>query len=258
MKIKGNVVKLMAGVVFALALCLMRPGTAAAIGENQGPIQFTKGATYVGNETCVSCHEEQAKDYKISTHGRQQLKGVDGVAEGCEICHGPGSVHAENGGGKGNAIINPRKDPRICFTCHTDKKMDFSLPSHHPVLEGKMSCADCHELHGTDAVPTATSMETQNEVCFKCHKDQRGPFVFEHPALKDGCTSCHKVHGSVTDKLLVARDANLCLRCHSDVLFPGAIGAGGGHTSNVQTGACWSGGCHTQPHGSNFAKDLRY
>lgn len=258
MTVKGKISKFLAGIIFAVALCAWQPAPAAAIEANQGPLQFAKGATYVGNDTCASCHEDQIKEYKISSHGRQQLKGADGVAEGCEICHGPGSVHAENGGGKGNAIINPNKDPRICFTCHTDKKMDFRLPSHHPVLEGKMSCGDCHELHGPDAVPTATSMETENESCFKCHKDQRGPYVFEHPALKDGCTSCHKVHGSVNDKMLVARDANLCLRCHSDVRFPGNIGSGGGHASNVQRTTCWAGGCHVQPHGSNFAKDLRY
>ena len=128
---------------------------------------------------------------------------------------------------------------------------------HHPVLEGKMSCADCHNPHGEDVRPwSATSMQGVNEACFKCHKDQQGPFVWEHEALREGCTTCHKVHGSVNDKMLVARDSNLCLRCHTQVNFP-MIGKQA-HGSRLPQGSCFSGGCHTAVHGSNFDEHLRY
>ncbi|MBF0121842.1 MAG: hypothetical protein HQL21_00360 [Candidatus Omnitrophica bacterium] len=213
-----------------------------------------KGATYVGNETCASCHEDQVKNYKLSTHGRLQLKGVDGVAEGCEICHGPGSIHAESGGGKGVAIINPTKDPSICFSCHMEKKMEFNLPNHHPVLEGKMSCSDCHDPHG-DANPTATSMESVNDSCFKCHKDQQGPFLHEHPALREGCASCHKVHGSINEKLLISGQSNLCLKCHTQTNFP-TVGANS-HSSRLYQGNCWASGCHFDVHGSNYNDHFR-
>ena len=140
-----------------------------------------KGATFVGTETCATCHEKQDGEFRLSTHARIAVEGeTEGVAQGCEMCHGPGSIHAENGGGRGT-MINPRKKPEICFTCHMDKNMEFRLPYRHPVLEGKMSCADCHNLHGVDARPwTATSMDDANEVCFKCHTDKRGPFTWEH------------------------------------------------------------------------------
>ncbi|MBI3999121.1 MAG: hypothetical protein HY351_00755 [Candidatus Omnitrophica bacterium] len=173
------------------------------------------------------------------------------------MCHGPGSLHVDAGGGRGKHIVNPKKDPEACFTCHTDKKIEFRLPYHHPVLEGKMSCTDCHSAHGPEVRPwTATSMKDVNEACFKCHKEQRGPFVWEHEALGEGCTTCHKVHGSITDKMLIARDSNLCIRCHTQASFP-QIGKNN-HATRIPQGTCFSARCHTAVHGSNFDEHLRY
>src|SRR3989337_582676 len=112
-----------------------------------------------------------------------------------------------------------------------------------------------------DALPisrpwTATSMDDANEVCFKCHKDKRGPFTWEHQALRDGCTTCHKVHGSITDKMLVARDANLGLRCHVQTNFP-KMGSNYNHATYLPRGTCWSAGCHTAVHGSYFERYFR-
>ena len=219
-----------------------------------------KKAKYVGMDVCITCHEKEGKEYKLSTHARIFIKNDATGAEGCETCHGPGSIHVDNGGGLGT-MINPKKDPEICFTCHIDKKMQFRLPYHHPVLEGKMSCTDCHDAHGTDVLPwTATSENGVNEVCFKCHNDKRGPYIWAHDALKDGCSSCHQVHGSVNDKMLLARDLNLCLRCHATSGFPGmqAADGGSGHAGRFAEATCWSAGCHQAVHGSNFSKHLRY
>lgn len=215
-----------------------------------------KGAEFVGTETCASCHEEKVKKFQLSAHSRIEIDNDLGEPQGCETCHGPGSVHAENGGGKGT-MINPRKKPEVCFTCHLDKKAQFHLPYRHPVLEKKMSCADCHDLHGSDTRPwTATSLDGVNATCFQCHKDKRGPFVFEHEALREGCTVCHQVHGAIHDKMLVVRDSNLCLRCHAQVNFP-RIG-NSNHANRLSEGTCFSAGCHTAVHGSNFDDHLRY
>ena len=41
------------------------------------------------------------------------------------------------------------------------------------------------------------------EACLKCHIDKRGPFVYEHAAVRiDGCETCHMPHGSMNAKLL--------------------------------------------------------
>ncbi len=215
-------------------------------------------AEYVGAETCADCHEESVKEFRFSPHARVSIKGEGNEnVQGCEMCHGPGSLHVDAGGGKGVHIINPKNDPSACFKCHTEKKFDFNMPNHHPVIEGKMSCVDCHTPHGEEVRPwSATSLKDINEACFKCHKDQQGPFVFEHEAVREGCTTCHAVHGSLNEKMLVVRDGNLCLRCHTQANFP-TIGQGS-HAGRVPTGSCWSAGCHTGMHGSNFDDHLRY
>ena len=215
-------------------------------------------AEYVGIETCATCHTKQYQEFLHSTHARISIPGEDVKAQGCEMCHGPGSLHVAAGGGRGvGGIINPRKDPSTCFACHLDKKAEFRLPYHHPLMEGKMSCVDCHNPHGEDVRPwSATSMKDINEVCFRCHKEQRGPFAWEHEALREGCTTCHKVHGSIHEKMLLVRDNNLCLRCHTQVNFP-TIGKSS-HAGRLPQGTCFSAGCHTAVHGSNFDDHLRY
>ncbi len=213
-------------------------------------------AQFVGSETCAMCHDKEYKEYQLSTHSRIEVGSDTTEAQGCEMCHGPGSTHVDNGGGKGT-MINPKKNPEVCFSCHLDKKAEFHLPYRHPVLEGKMSCADCHNAHGSEVRPwSSTTLEDVNETCFKCHKDKRGPFVWEHEATREGCSSCHKVHGSINDKMLVIRDSNLCLRCHAQTNFP-TIGQSS-HASRLPQGTCFSAGCHTAVHGSNFDDHLRY
>jgi predicted CXXCH cytochrome family protein len=242
------------GTVFALFLA----GGMSSVQADQAHVnEMLKKAKYVGMDTCVMCHEKEGKEYKLSTHARIHIKDDTTGAQDCEICHGPGSIHADASGGTNN-IINPKRDPEICFTCHTDKRMQFRLPYHHPVLEGKMSCTDCHDPHGIDVMPwTATSENGVNDTCLKCHTDKRGPYIWEHDAMKEGCTSCHQVHGSVNDKMLIARDLNLCLRCHSTATNPGFYSHAtlGGRFGEA---TCWSAGCHQAIHGSNFSQHLRY
>src|SRR3989338_3263730 len=83
-------------------------------------------ADYVGTESCAACHQKEFKEFQQSTHARIAIPGEDVKAQGCEMCHGPGSLHVDAGGGKGvGGIINPRKDPSTCFECHLDKKAEF-------------------------------------------------------------------------------------------------------------------------------------
>lgn len=241
-----------------LALIFPAPLLLAKKSDGMTPAEMTalKGATYVGSETCGACHEKETKEFKLSTHKRVSIPGEGMEVQECEMCHGPASLHVDAGGGKKN-ILNPTKDAETCFQCHSDKKMEFRLPHHHPVLEGKMSCSDCHDPHGISVRPwSATTLKGTNEACFNCHKQHRGPFVFEHEAVREGCTTCHQVHGSMHAKMLVARDNNLCLRCHTQENFPN-IGKQS-HTTRMMQGTCFSAGCHTAVHGSNFDDHLRY
>ncbi|MDE3065951.1 MAG: hypothetical protein KGJ60_00225 [Verrucomicrobiota bacterium] len=180
---------------------------------------------------------------------------------GCESCHGPGSKHVESGGAA-RFIINPRRDPDACFRCHLQVRAAFELPDHHPVIEGRMSCMQCHDPHGGDIYKTSggLAMARRNETCAQCHREQTRPFVFEHPAVREGCTTCHDPHGSVNRMLLTQADDNLCLRCHAQTqAAPGRIYIGNvDHTALLQIGTCWSAGCHTAIHGSDVDPRLRY
>jgi len=226
------------------------------------------GATYAGSAACKECHETITRDFPTATHARLKAGGKNAENVGCESCHGPGSKHIAAGGGAGS-IINPRKSPETCFQCHLEVRAKFNLPHTHPVLSGKVTCVDCHNPHKGDAKKGGgTSMMSQNDVCFQCHTAQRGPFVFHHEAMRDGCTACHDPHGTINQRMLLQRNQSLCLKCHfqnqgsqagTATTAPGQLTIGTvNHTTFLTRGDCWSGGCHEAIHGSQTQQLLRY
>lgn len=217
------------------------------------------GASFIGTAECATCHQELVDMFGTATHARLMAHGTNAISAGCESCHGPGSLHAEAGGGSRN-IVNPGRSPQVCFQCHLDVRGKFNLPYHHPVLEGKMSCTECHDPHRGDATVGGTALESEQALCGKCHIAQAGPFVFEHEALREGCSSCHTVHGSVNNKLLTERNANLCLKCHFQrQTSPTTVLIGDvNHAAFLRRGTCWSGGCHEAVHGSQVSPSLRF
>lgn len=224
------------------------------------PPSAVVGATFVGSKECTQCHVNITRGFHDATHSRLMDPAAGDKSIGCEACHGPGSTHVESGG-KVGTIINPRRSPETCFQCHIDKRGEFSLPHTHPVLAGKVSCADCHDPHRGDAVKGAgAQLASMNETCFQCHAAQRGPFVFEHEAVREGCVTCHNPHGSVNEKMLKARNQALCLQCHFQQQTPaGQLLIGGtDHRALISRGTCWTAGCHEAVHGSHANSSLRF
>ncbi len=223
-----------------------------------------EGASFVGNQACRDCHTNIVRDFPMSAHARVHFPGAKLAGQtGCEACHGPGSLHITAGGGRQN-IINPGKDPAACLSCHLDIEMEFRLPHRHPVMEGRMNCVQCHDPHGRDIMKPAggLAMARVNQQCAGCHQEQSKLHVFEHEALREGCTACHRPHGSVNAKMLLERDMNLCLKCHAQTPGPGAVGdlyiGKVPHGAYLRQGTCWSAGCHSAVHGSNINPRLRY
>lgn len=221
------------------------------------------GARLVGNDQCYYCHTNYARSFQGSVHFRVHFdseKQPGGTS--CESCHGPGSRHVEAPRDRAGLIFNPGKDPQSCYNCHLDVHMQFRLPEHHPVPEGHMNCVQCHDPHGREIFKPAggLGMARLNEQCAQCHREQARSFVFEHEAMRDGCVTCHQPHGSIHAKLLTERDANLCLKCHAQVqTSPDEIWIGReNHKAYLRLGTCWSAGCHTAVHGSNFQPKLLY
>ena len=195
--------------------------------------QLSKASTKVVDDTCLTCHANAHPNFERSPHAKAGI--------GCTSCH---SVHNP---GQEEKLLKASQ-PKLCFQCHADVKASFNMPFHHKVPEGLVKCSDCHDTHGTFSANNVRSTADQNAVCVKCHTDVRGPFVFEHAAVKgSGCVSCHTPHGSQNARLLNMPYINtLCNQCHSPV-SAGTIHGMGAGSAAVQP--CTS--CHTRIHGSN-------
>ena len=59
-----------------------------------------------------------------------------------------------------------------------------------------------------------------NEVCYRCHAEKRGPFLWMHAPVAMNCLNCHLPHGSVNQHMLVINMPVLCQRCHIGTRHP--------------------------------------
>ncbi len=258
---------LLAIVTLALASIALLITSCSTTSRSVSEFPQVDGASFVGNKVCSECHTNYTRTFAMGPHARAHFRdaAVPGDGIGCESCHGPGSKHVAAPRDRAKLIVNPGKDPKACFQCHLETHAEFNLPQHHPLIEGKMNCVQCHDPHGADIFKPASglAMARVNESCGNCHREQTKPVVFEHEALREGCTVCHNPHGSTNKKMLVQQDANLCLRCHAQNqgIFAGTgkvfIGATD-HTQFLKRATCWTSGCHTAVHGSNVDVQLKY
>ena len=138
--------------------------------------------------------------WHASTHERY------GVA--CTDCHNP-HPHANvrqivninhYGVEQPKRLAMSVQEPEACYKCHQKMFAQNHLPSHHPIMEGKMVCSDCHDPHGQ--LEKNLKAETINQLCYKCHAEKTGPFAYPHPPVNENCDICHEPHGTVANNLL--------------------------------------------------------
>lgn len=215
--------------------------------------QFTKHGTTSAearNDACLSCHQKDAKrsHWAGSTHDSREVA--------CTSCH---RIHTEH-----DNVRDKRTQAEVCFTCHKDQRAQINKPSHHPIPEGKMTCSDCHNAHGS-AGPKLMKRDTVNDTCYTCHMEKRGPFVHNHEPVSEDCGNCHNPHGTTAENMLKVRAPFLCHQCHTphggfapqiygqqtaaSLAAIAASGRGKSTTNVTQGRACLN--CHTQVHGSN-------
>jgi DmsE family decaheme c-type cytochrome len=170
-------------------------------------------------DTCLSCHRQ---DHAIEWAGSEHAQ--SGV--GCTSCHrihqsrevAPGLMRAE-GMTTTHATAPARRgslskeQPQLCYDCHKEQRAQFMSSSHHPVREGLMTCTSCHQPHGRNQGMLKTD-ERVNDLCYTCHTNKQGPFVFEHAPVEEDCRTCHNPHGTVANNLLKQGEPFLCLQCH--------------------------------------------
>ncbi|MGB9245353.1 MAG: DmsE family decaheme c-type cytochrome, partial [Candidatus Acidiferrales bacterium] len=143
---------------------------------------FEKASAKDINARCLTCHAggPQHMNTINSEHAKNDVS--------CTSCHS--SHHPET-----NEFLLKKSEPQLCYGCHLQQKAQFDMPFHHRVNEGLIQCSDCHNVHGTVKPKQVRTNSTQDAVCFKCHTDKQGPFVFEHQPVKvDGCQPCHLTH----------------------------------------------------------------
>jgi DmsE family decaheme c-type cytochrome len=212
-------------------------------GQTLPPHVFAKMSVKQINERCLSCHGtgKEQMNFEHSAHAENGLS--------CTSCHSP--HHAIE-----TQTLLVKEQPQLCFGCHATVQPQFRMPWHHKVDEGLIKCSDCHNPHGSFIQTQLRAGPTGDAVCFKCHEDKQGPFVFEHEPIKtEGCTACHIPHGSPNQHLLKYANVNqLCLSCHTSSSFSAAPGTPTFHNVRTQFQACTL--CHTQIHGSNFDVDF--
>jgi DmsE family decaheme c-type cytochrome len=190
---------------------------------------------------CLDCHQygEEHGNFARSVHLQ------NGV--GCTDCHDP--HHA-----KESQFLLKAKQPDLCYGCHLDKNQQFNRPFHHRVNEGLVKCTDCHNQHGGFQARQLRATASQDLVCFTCHTEKAGPWVYEHESVKiEGCVACHTPHGSSNPRLLIRAQVNLlCLECHAFSADAGPSATPTFHNQAQKYQACTM--CHTAIHGSNSNK----
>lgn len=220
------------------------PGSAhvEAGGDKTKIVSFAGLTPAKASAQCQQCH--QAGDHSNFKRSAHLENGV-----GCTSCH---SIH----GAKAKESLLTESAPKLCYGCHTEMKAEFSRPYRHRVNEGLVKCSDCHNEHGGFLPKQLRTSASQDQVCFKCHTEKKGPFVYEHlPVKTEGCTSCHTPHGSTNPRLLKVGQVNLlCLQCHTLSLnnIPSQPPIGPAHNQAQKYQACTM--CHAFIHGSNFSE----
>lgn len=224
-----------------------------------GVIGFANPAVTADQKSavCLSCHEgnRQLAFWDSGKHKKNEVA--------CSNCH---SLHGTPGPGSTISLTrpNPTISPYVttarqleyetCTSCHREIRAQLLKTSHHPIVEGKLKCASCHNPHGALSRAMVNN-ESVNQLCTNCHTDKRGPFMWEHPPVEENCLNCHNSHGSAHAKLLNEKVPNLCQDCHDWSRHPGTFYSGNQGWSNATPNtrlvarSCIN--CHNEVHGAN-------
>jgi len=222
-------------------------------GDITAIVRFGKGSPLSATEQnapCLECHERGARLFwQGSTHESRGLA--------CVTCHQVMQPNVPslrfNEPLTGNRQFVKQTRMEVCFQCHQMRRAQVQRSSHMPFREGKVTCTNCHNPHGTPN-PKLLIQSTVNETCYQCHAERRGPFLWEHAPVQENCMNCHEAHGAARPQLLKVSMPRLCQQCHNEARHP--------TTPQLATGrfafnrGCTN--CHSQIHGSNHPSGVRF
>ena len=220
------------------AIGVIAPGDAPPVGH---PVDLQQGGAtspagqdgqngqtgFVGQDTCVTCHEGYDSAVNRSKHGFAKDPRTPAAAQGCESCHGPGAAHVEN-----PEKVKPREFSKLaaaevnesCTTCHNRGEHAMWNGSAHD--SRNMACTSCHSVHSPKTDDGQLKAVSQTATCATCHRDKVNKLDRSgHMPVSEGkmeCSSCHNVHGSKNTRLLRAgfTTNESCTSCHADKRGP--------------------------------------
>lgn len=200
-------------------------GPTAAIPAASAQAPAAQAGNYVGQDTCLTCHEGQS--YKGTAHALTTNPRTPASTHGCESCHGAGREHVESGGDK-TKILNPRTmevraASATCTVCHDRATHALWDGSQHD--QRNVGCITCHSVH-TPVGDKQLKAKTQSELCATCHRTVvNRTHRISHMPVREGkmqCSSCHNVHGSANLRLLKTGTTidESCTSCHAEKRGP--------------------------------------
>jgi DmsE family decaheme c-type cytochrome len=197
--------------------------------QAQKPSPPAPAGGFVGDDTCMACHESEAKSLRSTLHGKaQNIRTPSARAnQACETCHGPGKEHSETGDKtkiRVFTVIAPRDASEVCVGCHNRATHANWKGSMHD--SRNLSCVTCHSVHNPKSEHAQLKTASVIETCVTCHKTEVAKLQrFGHMPLREGkmdCTACHNPHGSTNVRMLkVGNWVNeTCVSCHTEKRGP--------------------------------------
>jgi DmsE family decaheme c-type cytochrome len=205
---------------------------AALLAMAQDKPAARKDMVLSGDAVCTRCHNE-GDEYPVLAIGKTKHgTRADARTPTCSSCHGVSDLHVNRPPDAkvrpkpertfGKASVTPVEQRNAaCLTCHQGgKRIHWQMSAH---AGRDVACSSCHQVHSQH--DKVRDKETQTEVCFACHKEQRAQInrPSRHP-IREGkvaCSDCHNPHGSAGDKMLVRDNVNdTCYTCHMEKRGP--------------------------------------
>jgi DmsE family decaheme c-type cytochrome len=194
--------------LLAIALLPVNSVGQAPRGDNSDA-QFTED----GTASCMRCHTgERMRSVAETVHGDTDNPFSPFSNQGCEACHGPGSLHVSRArGGIGfpamlsfrDAGESPEERAAACLGCHAEDMGELEGMAWQGSIHalGGNTCVNCHQVH-TPGNPLV-ERDAQVELCSTCHSTQ----IADHRRFEDvgivfdelKCYNCHDVHQMIRE-----------------------------------------------------------
>lgn len=201
---------------------------------------------------CTACHEPHAasgkglvaRDLKarcLACHGPREEndKIIPGLAEKYKHTHQPylegecGACHQPHNSER--PMLLTKAPDELCGSCHAEGELQAKHTGYPGTLRG---CLTCHNPHGSDrpalirnvlhepyeqgcdSCHEQSSGRVSVEKCGECHAEAFGEMLASHTHLtrRDGnvCVNCHSPHAGDEQRLLRARQKQVCAACHRE------------------------------------------